>query len=137
VSAPGVHVHLRLGREAYAIPVEHVVEVVELGDLAPLPGAGPHVLGLRHLRGQVLPVFDLAALLGAGESEPARVCVAVHERRAAGLAIDEVTDVAGLPDGGSDVDAPLLTSSTLVDGRLVGLIDAGALFAELERRGGR
>ena len=133
------HVQVRVGREAYAIPVTHVLEVLDLDELTPVPGAGPHVLGLRNLRGQVLPVFDLAALLGAGDGAvPARVCVASRNGHVAGLAVDEVTAVTKLPgDGdGDDVDSPLLARSLLVDERLVGVIDADELFAELDRRGG-
>ena len=55
-----VHVRLRVGRERYALPIENVLEVAELGSLSALPGAGAAVLGVRNLRGQVLPVFDLA-----------------------------------------------------------------------------
>jgi purine-binding chemotaxis protein CheW len=133
-----VHVHARVGREAYAIPVTHVVEVVELGELTPLAGAGSHVLGMRNLRGQVIPVFDLGALLGAGGGAlPARICVASRGAQVAGLAVDEVTDVAALPSECQDADSPLLAGSVLVDGRLLGVIDADELFAELERRGGR
>jgi purine-binding chemotaxis protein CheW len=132
------HVQVRVGREAYALPVTHVLEVLDLDELTPLPGAGGHVLGLRNLRGQVLPVFDLGALLGAGEGTlPARVCVASRNGHVAGLAVDEVTDVSALPDEGEEVDSPLLARSLLFGDRLVGVIDADELFAELDRRGGK
>jgi purine-binding chemotaxis protein CheW len=133
-----MHVHVRLGREAYAIPVSHVSEVLELGDVTPLPGSGEHVLGLRNVRGQVLPVFDLAALLGgARRGELSKVCVARLHGSVAGLAVDEVTDVAEVPDEGDPVESPLVDRSFLAGDRLVGVIDADGLFAELDRRGGR
>jgi chemotaxis signal transduction protein len=133
-----MHVHVRVGREAYAIPVTHVREIVEYGDVTPLPGSGAHVLGMRNLRSRVLPVFDLAALLGAGErGEPASVCVAEHDGSVAGLAVEEVSDVTALPEDGDPVDSALIDRSVLVDGRLVGVIDADRLFEELRRRGGR
>jgi purine-binding chemotaxis protein CheW len=132
------HVQVRVGREAYALPVTHVVEVVDLDELAPLPGAGEHVLGLRNLRGQVLPVFDLAALVGGGdEALPSQVCVASRNGDVAGLAVDEVIDVTTLPDEGDEIDSPLLSRSLLVGDRLVGVIDPDELFAELDRRGGK
>jgi purine-binding chemotaxis protein CheW len=131
------HVQVRIGREVYAIPVTHVLEVLDFDELVPLPGAGAHVLGLRNLRGQVLPVFDLAELLGAGAAAPARVCVASRNGDLAGLAVDEVTDVTELPDDGDEVDSPLLSRSMLVGDRLIGVIDADELFAVLDRRGGR
>ncbi len=36
----GVHVRLRVGGESYAFAVENVLEVAELGDIAPVPGFG-------------------------------------------------------------------------------------------------
>ena len=55
----GVHLRLRVGGERYALPIENVLEVTPLGELSGVPGAGGAVLGVRNLRGQVLPVFDL------------------------------------------------------------------------------
>jgi purine-binding chemotaxis protein CheW len=133
----GVHVFVRLGAESYALSVDHVLEVVDGGGISPLPGAGPHVMGVRNLRGQVVPVFDLARLLGAERTgPPERICVASHAAGVGGLAVDEVVDVADLPDDGEDSDAALLARTALVDGRLVGVVDMEALFEQLERRGG-
>ena len=90
---------MRVGKELYALSVEHVLEIAEIGDLTPLPGAGAAVLGVRNLHGQVLPVFDLATVLGlAGGGAPSRLIVAEARGRKAGLAIDEVTDVGDLPE---------------------------------------
>lgn len=130
--------YVRLGAEHYALPVGHVLEIVGADAVWPLPGSGPHVVGLRNLRGQALPVFDLAAMIGAadGDGPPARICVTSRGGALAGFGVDEVTDVAGVPEGGDAAAATLLARSTLVDGRLVGVVDMDALFAELERRGG-
>ena len=132
------HVLMRLGDECYALPAEHVLEVAEAGDLTALPGAGAHVLGLRSLRGRVVPVLSLAALMGAAADPgaPGRVCVASRGDALAGLAVDEVTDVVELPAGGEERPSELLLRSVLADERLVGVIDVDRLFAELERRGG-
>ena len=57
---------LRVGAESYALPVDDVLEVAELGDADRRSRrAGAGVLGVRNLRGQVLPVIDLAHVLGA------------------------------------------------------------------------
>jgi purine-binding chemotaxis protein CheW len=134
----GVVVRLRVGREEYALPVENVREVAELGELAPLPGTPPVVLGVRNLRGQILPVYDLAAVLGVvGDGTPRRLVVAENDGRQAGLAIDEVSDVDVLPDPTGETDSPLLRGSTLAGEGLVGIVDVPALFGALERQGTR
>jgi chemotaxis signal transduction protein len=128
----GVHVRLRVGRERYAVPIDNVLEVAELGSLCPLPGAGAAVLGVRNLRGQVLPIFDLARVLAiAGDAVPPRVVVAEHEGRLAGLAVDEVTDVVALATEAEPAEAEHLSGAILEDGRLVGIIDVERLFGAL------
>jgi purine-binding chemotaxis protein CheW len=130
-----MYVRMRVGGEQFALPVEHVREIARLGAISPVPGAGNVVLGVRNLRGQVLPVFDLAALLGvAGGGRPARVVVAEEGGQRAGLAIDAVTDVAGLPDANRDTDSEFLSGTALADGDPVGVIDVARLFAALQER---
>ena len=128
----GVHVRLRMGRERYAVPIENVLEVAELGSLCALPGAGAAVLGVRNLRGQVLPVFDLARVLAiAGDAAPPRVVVAEHDGRLAGLAVDEVTDVVALAAEAEPAEAEYLSGAILEDGQLVGILDVERLFGAL------
>jgi len=128
----GVHVRLRVGRERYAVPIENVLEVAELGSLCALPGAGAGVLGVRNLRGQVLPVFDLARVLAitADPVQP-RVVVAEHAGRLAGLAVDEVTDVVALEGEAEQADADHLSGAILEQGELVGILDVERLFGAL------
>lgn len=54
----------KLAGERYAIDTASVLQVQALSDLTRMPGAPEHLLGVTSLRGQVLPVFDLRALLG-------------------------------------------------------------------------
>ncbi len=123
------HVRLRVGSELYAMPIENVLEVAELGELSAVPGAEAVVLGVRNLHGQVLPVFDLAQVLAsAGEATARRIVVTEHAGRLAGLAVDEVTDVSPLPAAIEEADAEYLSGALLEDGRLLGVIDVDRLF---------
>jgi purine-binding chemotaxis protein CheW len=132
-----VHVHFRLGAESYAVPVAHVLEVAEVGALTPVPGAPPSVLGVRNLRGQVLPVIDLAAVLGTQRTQPAaKLVVADKGGRRAGLAIDQVTDVDEVVSELQEAESPFLSGSTLVQGELVGIVDVDEVFAAVERSAG-
>jgi purine-binding chemotaxis protein CheW len=129
-----VHVRFRVGSESYALPVAQVLEVADLGELAPVPGAPPAVLGVRNLRGQVLPVLDLASVLGtAGGAHADKLIITEEAGRRAGLAIDEVTDVGELGGPVQKTDSPFLRGSTLVEGDLVGLVDIEVVFATVER----
>ena len=141
-----VYVRLRIGSEAYAMPVQHVREVVGFGEVTVVPGSGPEMLGLRNLRGQILPVIDLALLLGISASAaPASLLVAeaggraghveVAHGRVAGFAIDAVSEVGELQDPAEETESDLLMGATLADGDLIGLIDVPRVFDSLEGRG--
>ncbi len=131
-----VHVRVRLGGEVYAVPVEHVAEVAELGDVTPVPGSPAPVLGVRNLHGRILPVVDLAGLLGlVRDARPSHLVVAEDGARGAGLAVDDVIDVGPLPAPAEEAESELLAGSVLVEGALVGVIDVGRVFDSLEARG--
>lgn len=132
-----VHVRFRVGEENFALPVGQVLEVADLGELAPVPGAPAAVLGVRNLRGQVLPVIDLATVLGTPRAHPAEKLVITEEAgRRAGLAIDQVTDVGELTGPMQEADSPFLSGSTLAGSELVGVIDIESVLAAVERGAG-
>ena len=132
----GVHVRLRLGNETYALPVEHVLEVAELGEVTPVPGAQRAVLGVRNLRGQILPIVDLASVFGIeGSGGPQRVLVAESDGHRAGFAIDEVSDIEQLPDTVDETESDLLVGATLTSDELVGVMDIARVFRQLEQEG--
>ena len=127
-----VYVRFRVADEAYAVSVLNVLEVANLGDVTPVPGAPIQILGVRNLRGKILPVIDLAALLGTRRSQPAgRLLVAESEGRQAGLAIDEVTEVSELADLAEETDSALLLGTMLDDGDLIGVLNLPAVMDAL------
>jgi chemotaxis signal transduction protein len=125
----GVCVRIRVAREHYALPVEQVLEVAEPGDLAPVPGSPAQIIGVRNLRGQVVPVISLATLLGLPSEEPGRIVVAELGARRAGLAVESVLDVNQLPESSEPTDSPFLSGAALIDGTLVGLLDVDAILS--------
>jgi purine-binding chemotaxis protein CheW len=128
----GVHVRVRAGGERYALAVNDVTEVGELGEVTPLPGSPPEVLGLHNLRGQVVPVVDLAEMLGiGGRATPTRVVIAESGARRAGLAVEGVDGVDELPEHSEESDSPLLSGAVLIEGELVGVVHARALLDAL------
>jgi chemotaxis signal transduction protein len=130
-----VYLRLRVASEAYAIPVQDVTEVTELGEVTTVPGSLPEILGVRNLRGRVLPVIDLARLLGtARAAPPARLLVAEVGGVYAGFAIDAVSDVGEMEDPTEETESGLLTGATLAGGDLIGVIDVGRVLASLEER---
>ena len=130
----GLHVRVRVANESYALPVEHVLEVAELGEVTPLPGAGAAVVGVRNLRGQVVTVVDLAAVLGlpSGTTTTARIVIAEQCGRTAGLAVDAVEGVEQLPKTTEEVDSRHLVRMIVDDGSLVGVLDVESILDAAE-----
>ena len=130
----GVHVRVRVGNEQYALPVEHVHRVVELGEPTPVPGAAEGVLGLRNLDGEILPAFDLARVLQIErDGRAGRLVVAEHGGRRAAFAVDEVIDVGELAEPMQESESPYLQASTVIDDALVGVLAVGAMLDTLAR----
>ena len=131
-----VHVRLRVGDEVYAMPVEHVLEIAELGEVTPVPGSQASILGVRNLRGQILPIVDLASVFGIrGSGNPKRVLVAEANGQRAGFAIDDVSDIEQLPDAVDETESDLLVGAALTKDELVGVVDVARVFQSLETAG--
>jgi purine-binding chemotaxis protein CheW len=124
-----MYLRVRLGSEHYALGLEHVLEVLELGDLTPVPGAAAAVLGLHNLRGEILASVDLAAVLGLATTGQARHLVLVEDgHHRAGLAVDELFDLAALPEPSATTGSEFLLGGALVDGALIGVVDVPAVL---------
>lgn len=123
-----------VGAEHYALDVAYVREVIEREEPTPLPGAGPHVLGILGVRGAVLPIVAFDGLVGAEPAPWRRIAVVADGDRRAGLAIETAAGV-------EEIAAPtaagqgglLVTEAGLHDGRLVGVVDVPMLLDAVER----
>src|SRR5690606_16543363 len=89
-----VGVAFRLSSESFLVAREETREVLGVPPiLTRVPGARSWIRGLANVRGQLLPVVDLRAFLGGGETaagRSARVLVVNHREIPAGLLVDEV-----------------------------------------------
>jgi purine-binding chemotaxis protein CheW len=127
-------VRIRVAREHYALSVEEVLEVAEPGEMAPVPGSPTEIIGVRNLRGQIVPVICLATLLGLPPEAPERIVVAELGARRAALAVESVLDVEALPDSSEPNDSPYVAGAALVDGTLVGMLDLDAILSPVGSR---
>lgn len=131
----GLHVRVRVANEDYALSVNDVLEVCELGEVTPVPGAPTAVMGLSNLRGNVMAVVDLATILGlAGQPDPNRIVVAVQGGRRAALAVDSVVGLDELPESTETADGLHLSGAALMDGSLVGVIDLKSLLDHVQEQ---
>lgn len=80
---------IRTGGDAYAVRVRDMAGLIADRKVVPLPTSEPAFLGIAGLRGGVVPVYSLAALLGrAPAAEVPRWMVLVGPGAPLGLAFD-------------------------------------------------
>jgi purine-binding chemotaxis protein CheW len=118
-----------VGSDLYAIDADHVREVVTVPLVTRLPTVPDSVLGLYNLRGEIIPMFDTAALLGIGRIPSLSFAIIVSTRLgSAGMAVTALPQVASLEElvGSSELPSTL---GTYADGeRLVVLLDVDDLI---------
>lgn len=103
-----------LAGQVYAAPLTQVSEVIRDGEVTPVPGASPDLLGIRHLRGRVVPVMDGCLRLGLtrepdADMSRARIVVLSHRGHLVGLRVDAVGDLLDI-DGQTLAPPPGRTS---------------------------
>jgi purine-binding chemotaxis protein CheW len=102
-AAEGQYVTLGIEDEVFAVPVESVLEILDMRKVSRVPEAPPYMLGLIDLRGRSIPVLDLRVKLGlpavaATDSTRILVVEAMISGRALvlGLVADRVIEVMAL-----------------------------------------
>ena len=82
---------VRVGEHRIVVPRDDVSEIIPNPDMTRIPHAAPWVHGIANHRGALLPVFDLAAVLGLGERVPRPWVLQVNSADTpAGFAVDEI-----------------------------------------------
>ena len=130
-----------IGAVRYAVELRWIREVVSLGFVTAVPTAPPALGGVCNLHGAILPVIDIAAVLGKPAGPAARqgdgALVLETEGVICALRVDQVDHVASLHEsGGSIVDAggrplTLLDPATLIRSALEMITAAGTAEPEL------
>lgn len=131
-----------VGREEYAVAIDSVKEVESWRRPTPVPEAPATVEGVIDLRGDIIPVMDLAKRFATQHTrtpEESRIMVMEIGGRQVGFVVDEVTEVHSVAAGAVTPPSPLLNrrhADPVVQGilkvgtRLVILVDAGKILAE-------
>lgn len=134
-------ISFRIGEQEFCLDIMAVREVRGWAAATPLPHSPPYVRGVINLRGAVLPILDLKARLGLGETVPGArsVIIVVHiEQRLVGLLVDEVSEVMEVEKASIQVTPSVGCSSveTFVrgiiplEGRMISWIALGEILPE-------
>ena len=128
------HLLVRAGARLVGLPLDQVVEVLDPGTSFPVPASEPAVCGVAVIRGRILPLVHLGALLDGGPCPSGRtdtgVLVDLAGRRIC-FEVEEAESV--LYDPGLAVPPgtalPWAAAVARTDRGLVPLLDLAALGA--------
>lgn len=130
------------GRQMYGINVFKVKEVLQCPKLSSIPNSRSMVRGVAHIRGETIPIIDLAMSIGLPAITPdalatSFVIITEYNRRTQGFLVAGVDRIVNMnwedmlppPKGaGNDV---YLTAVTHIDDKLVEIIDVEKILAEV------
>jgi purine-binding chemotaxis protein CheW len=135
---PTQYLTFSLAGEMFAIGILAIKEIIEYGNLTPVPMMPASVRGVINLRGAVVPVMDLLARFGKSPSPVTkRSCIVItevanaEERQVIGVAVDAVSEVLDIapadieppPAFGARIRSEFIQGIGKVKGKFVILLD--------------
>jgi len=137
VSAP-LSLVLRSDCQICVLPLRHVVEILRPLEIHPVVDAPQAVEGLSVIRGEAVPVVDLAMLLGRSRGSRGRwIVVRAGERRVA-LSVDTVLGIrefspsawTALPPLVHDAGSAIMDALAVLDEQLLFVLKTGCLVPD-------
>lgn len=138
------HLAFEVGGQSYAINIGKVREIRGWTEPSGMPNSEAHVMGVINLRGEVLPLLDLAAKLGLTTpeiSERSVIIVVEADELTVGFLVDSVSNI--ITPSPEDMQPPpeVVKSSgkghvsalTLLDDNVTRILDLEALLHRQEQ----
>jgi purine-binding chemotaxis protein CheW len=135
-------VNFRLRDEEFGVDISSVREITKVGEITQIPEAPRSIRGVTNLRGQIIPVIDLAGEFGLSPQErlpeTARIVVAEIGDRTVGILVDEVPEVLKLAEEKIETPPELMESDVArgyvrgvgkLDHRLILVLDLEKVLA--------
>lgn len=111
-----------LAGEDYGIEIQYVIEIIGIQNITDVPDMPAFIRGVINLRGKVVPIMDVRARFGIEDrAYDDRTCIIVVniETTEVGLVVDEVSEVADIPE--SNVEPAPRTSKNSEDSYIQGM----------------
>ena len=122
---------LPLGEEHYAFALDAVLQVISAPRVSRLPVVDASLLGLVNVRGEIVPLFDLAVLTGTGNRGASDFAILVATSQGpAALGVGVMPESAEVDEAAASegpVDEPKVYP---VNGRLVTLLEIEILLVK-------
>ncbi len=138
IKAEDQYLTFRMHDEIFGIAILRVREIIEYGKVTRVPMTPAYIKGVINLRGQVVPVIDLAYRFGLGSLNICDTsCIVIvevqdgNEKIILGVVVDEVKEVRGMalknieaaPDFGARINPVYLSGVGKTKERFILLLD--------------
>ncbi|MCI8443483.1 MAG: purine-binding chemotaxis protein CheW [Provencibacterium sp.] len=128
-----------IGDAIYGIELLHVIEIIQVVAITPVPNVPAYISGIINLRGKIVPVINVRTKFSQPEKEfDDKTCIIVIEIEGmhVGLIVDSVSDVANIendqlaepPEFNASASNHYLHSIANVGGRMILNIDCDRFF---------
>ncbi|MHB1136583.1 MAG: chemotaxis protein CheW [Coriobacteriia bacterium] len=143
----------RLGQEWYAVPIAMVREIHNEYTVTRIPRVPDHILGVVNVRGEIVSVTDLGALIRVPSRTvldidghmPSAIVVA-NDICVSALVVDEIGDIIDVAEEAIEpplstldkAQAEFMSGSVFLDGLLIGVVNVEKILEPIgESRDGR
>ena len=119
-----------VGGQELAVPIAQVQEVIRAVPVTRLPAAPPSLLGIMNLRGRVVPLIDLACLLGLSGARENRFIIVCRRRDLLlGLVVEAIA--AMHQARGEDMEWAVEARVGVPPGLIAGLLTVGETLVKV------
>jgi len=140
----GQYLTFLVENESFAVSILDVKEIIEIANVTRVPLTPDYIHGVINLRGNVVPVIDLAARLKHRRAEISkRSCIVLVEMdtqegsQLIGMLVDEVREILEIPqaniqpapDFGSDIRTDFIQAMARVDEIFIILLDINKVLS--------
>lgn len=128
-----------IGDIFYGIDLSHVIEIISIQPITPVPALPTYIKGIINLRGKVVPVIDVRLKFNqeerAYDDKTCIIVTTIHDMHV-GLIVDMVAEVLSItledstppPELGLNATDKYLTSIAKVGNRIIMNIDCQKFF---------
>lgn len=133
---------ITLGQETFAIDFRQVREVFLLGSITPVPGMPVALVGVTNLRGTIIPLADVRAVLGVSLSAIPKYAVVVRQGTLqVGILVEDVPEIRTiqLDDLTAPVTRtaaerrPMISAFFKTENKLSAILELSRLLASIEK----
>lgn len=128
-----------VGKDEYGLDVQGITAIESMTDIVPVPNAPACILGLMHLRGEVIPVYSLRKRFDMEEVTDMaknKLIVARYNGKSIALKVDEVLEMHDFEESTLS-DTPVIAKSARTtyiravankQGKLVLLLEPSGMY---------